>query len=75
MYTGAGAVLSPHVHWMGSTTSAATTGIWNLDYTIRKVSGLYTTTTSITQAIYGVTGWQANISEIDGDIPATGISL
>lgn len=75
MYTWTGAVLSPHIHWMGTTTSATTTGIWFLDYSIRKVNWLYTSTTTITWENYGITWRQARISEIDGDIPATGLSI
>lgn len=74
MYFGTGAVISPHIHWMGSTT-ATDTGIRYIDYTIRKVGTIYSTTTTMSGVFYNITGRQARIDEIDGDLPATGLSL
>ena len=74
MYNGTGSIISPHVHWMGSTTSATTTGIWYLDYTIRKLNTTYTATYTLTGAIYWINARQWMITELD-DLPATWLSL
>lgn len=75
MYVGTWAVLSPHVHWMWSTTSATTTGIWYLDYTIRKLNTVYSWTITISQWIYGITWREARLTEIDWDIDASNLKL
>lgn len=75
IYTGTGAVLSPHIHWMWDSTSATTTGVWNIDYTILKNNQVYSATTTLSEPMYGVTWWQQRITELTLDIPATWLTL
>lgn len=65
MYTWTGSLLSPHIHYMWSTTSATTTWLWFLDYTIRKAWTIYSTTTRLTWTVYWFIWWQAKVLEFD----------
>ena len=75
IYTGTWWVLWPHIHWMSSTTSATTTWVRRLDYTILTNNQMYSSTKTMTITIRGMTWWQQRISEFDPDIPTTGLNL
>ena len=75
MYTWTGAVLSPHIHWMWSTTSNNTTWVRTFTYTLIKVWQIYSTWVTITWSIYGITWWLNRIDDFDGDFSATWLAL
>lgn len=74
MYNGTGAVLSPHVHREGTTTSA-NTGVWYMDYTILKRNSEYTSTQTISWTFANITWRQARIDELGSDFSATWLTL
>ena len=75
MYTWTGAVLSPHIHWMWSTTSNNTTWVRTFNYTIMKVWGIYSTGYTITWNTYGITWWLNRIDDLDSDFSATWLAI
>ena len=74
MYTGTGAILSPHIHWMWTTT-ANTTGVRWLDYTIIKANQTYSSTVTISWTYSNITARGRRVDDIDGDFSATGLAL
>lgn len=77
LYSGTGSVISPHIHRLAEQTEPAQTGIWYLDYMVLKPGQSYSWSliTTISGTIYGFTWRQMKITELDGDMSATGLSL
>lgn len=73
LYTWTWWTISPHIHWMSSSTSTTQTGVRFLDYTILTNNEVYLSTQTTSITIRGMSWWKQRISEFEPDISSTGL--